>query len=335
MKKPTAFITGIAGFAGSFLAEELLASGFKVAGGLAKNESTRNIRAIKDDLQLYPLDILDAAKCLKLIDQLKPDYVFHLAALASVGRSFEQERMTFRVNFEGTLNVLEAARSVRRLKALLYVSSADAYGSFRPKNKTLTEDQPFNPISPYGISKAAAEYACRYYCRQHRLPVVVARSFNHSGPRQTDSFVVPAFARQVAAIEIGKQKPTLKVGDLSARRDLSDVRDIVRGYRLAATKGSPGEGYQLCSGKAVTIRSVVERLAAMSSKKIKVQVDKSRLRTADIPVLRGSNRKAAQQLGYVVRYSLRETLADTLDYWRVEMGVRPGRKRKPTENRRC
>jgi GDP-4-dehydro-6-deoxy-D-mannose reductase len=321
MRKPDAFVTGIAGFAGSWLAEDLLASGFAVSGALAPGESTRNIRPIESDLQLVTLDILDERKCRRTIARLKPDYIFHLAAIASVGESFQKERLTYRINFEGTLNVLDAAREVGRLKALLFVSSPEVYGQFRPTNKTLTEDHPFGPVSPYGISKAAAENACQYYFRQHRLPVVIARAFNHSGPRQSDSFAIPAFARQVASIEAGKQRPVLKVGDLSARRDLSDVRDIVRGYRLVATRGKPGEVYQLCSGKTVQIKSVVASMVAMSSRKIKVETDQSRLRKADIPVLRGNNRMATQRLGHTIRYSLKETLADTLDYWRNELGA--------------
>lgn len=322
MASPTAFITGIAGFAGSYLAEELLAAGFGVAGSIYKNESTGNIGAIKNDLRLFGLDILDANRCRKLLAGLKPDYIFHLAALASVGRSFETERLTYRVNFEGTLNMLQAAKMQKNLKALLVVGSADAYGMFRPRNKLLTEEQPFNPISPYGISKAAAEQVCRHYYYQYGLPVVIARSYNHCGPRQIDSFVVPSFARQIASIEAGRQKPVVKVGDLSARRDLTDVRDIVRGYRLAALKGQPGQVYQLCSGKAVSIARVLELLVAQSHKKIEIRVDPRRLRKADIPVLRGNNSKAVRRLGFKIRYSLKDTLCTTLDYWRDKLGVR-------------
>jgi GDP-4-dehydro-6-deoxy-D-mannose reductase len=321
VKKPRAFITGTAGFAGSYLAEELLASGFDVSGALYPGESTRNVRGIKTALKLFTLEILNEKKCQELIDHLKPDYIFHLAAIASVGRSFRMEKETLRVNLEGTVNILDAARDLGHLKALLFVSSPEVYGRFRPVNKTLTETQSFEPISPYGISKAAAESVCRHYWRQYGVPVVIARAFNHSGPRQSDDFAVPAFSRQVAIIEAGWQRPILKVGDLSARRDLSDVRDIVRGYRLAAIKGTPGEVYQLCSGKTVSLQSVVKRLLTMSSKKIRLQVDKNRLRKAEIPILRGSYRKAAQRLGYEVRYKLKDTLADTLDYWRKEVGV--------------
>ena len=321
MRRPSAFITGIPGFGGSHLAEELLAAGFDVAGSVYNDEPTGNIAPIKKDIQLCSLDILDANRCRKLLTKLRPDYVFHLAAMASVGRSFETERLTFRVNLEGTINILEAARSLRGLRAILYVGSADAYGIFRPKNKALSEEQPFNPVSPYGISKAASEQACLYYHNQHGLPVVIARSFNHSGPRQNDSFVVPAFARQIASIEADQQKPILLVGDLSARRDISDVRDIVRGYRLAGTKGKPGEVYQLCGGKSVSIKKVLDVLLSLSPRRITLKVDRKRLRKSDIPILRGNNRKAVQKLGFKIRYSLRDTLSDTLDYWRSELGV--------------
>ncbi len=318
--KKTAFITGIAGFAGSYLAEELLEAGFTVSGSLLKDEPTTHIDHIINDLELVTMDILDADRCRKTLNKLKPARLFHLAAMASVGKSFEAERLTLDVNLGGTLNLLQAANDCKALKSFLFVGSADVYGIFKPTSKTLKEDQPLNPISPYGISKTAAEHACRYYHRAHHLPVVVVRAFNHTGPRQNNDFVVPSFARQIAAIEAGRQRPVLRHGDLSARRDLSDVRDIARGYRLAAVKGRPGEVYQLCSGKSVAVQKVLEILLSMSSLSIRETIDKSRLRKADIPLLRGSNRKATEHFGYEVRYSLKETLSDTLSYWRSRLG---------------
>lgn len=314
MTKPTALITGVTGFAGSYLAEDLLDHGFKVAGTVYNHEPTDNIEAIRNRIKLYPLDILDKNWCQRLVQRVKPDYIFHLAAIASVSESFRNETLTFEINFNGTVNLLAAALGIKRLKKILFVGSSDSYG--RAGTKTLTENQPFNPVSPYGISKAAAEYACRFYHRQHGSPVVVTRAFNHSGPRQTDSYVIPAFARQIAAIEAGKQRPAIKVGDLSARRDLSDVRDVVSGYRLAAVKGKPGEVYQLCSGRAVAISRVLDMLLAMTDRTITVKVDRKKMRKSDLPVLRGSRRKATQQLGFRIRYKLKDTLKDTLDYWR-------------------
>jgi GDP-4-dehydro-6-deoxy-D-mannose reductase len=201
------------------------------------------------------------------------------------------------------------------------VSSADAYGLFRPSLKLLNETQPLNPISPYGISKAAAEQVTRYYHSQYGVPGVIARAFNHSGPRQRDDFVIPAFAKQIARIESGHQEPVISVGDLSARRDLSDVRDIARGYRLVAEKGKPGQVYHLCSGKAVAIKQVLKTLLGLSTSKIKVVTDPLKLRKSDIPVLRGSNRKAARELGFSLRYTLKATLSDTLNWWRQNIAM--------------
>lgn len=319
MKQPSAFITGIAGFAGSWLAEHLVGRGWTVSGNVYKDEPRTNLAAIRKDVSVVSLDILNFRRCRNVIDKFQPDYIFHLAAVSSVGKSFQMERFTYEVNFTGSLNMLEAARHVDGLEGFVVVSSADSYGIFRPKDKTLTEDQPLNPVSPYGIAKAAAERTALYHHRQFGLPVVAVRAFNHSGPRQADSFVIPAFARQVALIEAGKQKPVVKVGDLSARRDLSDVRDIVRGYRLLAEKGKRGEVYHLSSGRAVTIRRVLDLLIGMSDKKIRVETDPDRLRSIDIPCLRGSSEKAYRQVGFTPQYRLRQTLADTLAYWRKQV----------------
>ncbi len=319
MKKRTAFITGIAGFAGSYLAEELLTYGYSVAGSLAPGESTSNLASIEKKLRLVRLDILNPSDCRKAVLKFKPEYLFHLAAIASVGKSFDLEQQTFRVNFEGTTNMLQAAEGCTQVRKFLFVGSCDAYGIVRPATKALTENDPFRPISPYGISKAAAEYAALYYHRRHRVPVVVARAFNHSGPRQAELFVIPSFARQIALIEAGRQEPVVRVGDISVKRDISDVRDIVKGYRLAAENGTPGEVYQFCSGKAVSIKMVLDLMRGLSPLKIAVRVDKERLRKADIPVLRGSHAKATRKLGYRPAIELERTLADTLNYWRLKI----------------
>ncbi len=322
-KNPTAFITGIAGFAGSYLAEELLEHGYRVIGNLYASEPTDNLAAIIDYLTLVDLDILDASMLTATLARFRPSHVFHLAAFASVGKSFAKERLTYQVNVEGTLNVLQAALSLKELKKLVFVSSADCYGIFSPKNKTLTEGEPLAPISPYGISKTAAEHLCRYYFSRHNLPVTIARSFNHSGPRQTENFVIPAFARQVAAIELKQQRPDMAVGDLTARRDFSDVRDIVRGYRLLAEKGRPGRAYHFSSGKAVAVQSVLDVLLSFTSRKVSIRTDMNRLRKSDIPVLRGSHRRASQELGFANRYTLKQTLKDTFDYWMKVLSTNP------------
>ncbi len=318
MKKKKAFITGIAGFAGSFLAEELLNSGYQVSGSLFGQESLRNVKHLKKDITTVKLDVQILKECNKVLRQIKPDYIFHLAAFSSVGKSFEKERLTYSINFDGTLNLLNSALELKNLKKFIFVSSAEAYGLFNPAGKTLSESQPFNPNSPYAVSKAAAEYACSYYVSRYRLPVAIARSFNHTGPRQSDSFVVSSFARQIAQIEANRAEPTLYVGDLSAKRDFSDVRDIVRGYRFLAERGQPGQAYHFCSGRAVSIGKILDLLLKLSVQTINVKTDRARLRKNDIPVLRGSYLKAKKQLGYHPNFKLPETLKDTLDYWRNE-----------------
>lgn len=319
MAAQLAFITGIGGFAGSWLAEELLAHGYRVAGSMYGNESTANISAIESQLELVELDILDEKRCLRIIKSIQPNHVFHLAAFASVGRSFEMERLTYQINFEGSLNILSAVRDLKSLKKFVMVGSADCYGLFKPKNKLLTEDQPFNPTSPYAVAKVAAEHAGLYYYRRYKVPVLTARPFNHTGPRQDPNFVVPSFARRIARIESGRDKPVMEVGDLSVKRDLSDVRDITRGYRLLAEKGQVGKAYNLCCGRAVAIKTVLNRLLKMSTSNIRVRQDKSLFRSNDIPCLRGSYARAKRELGFEPIHKLDETLSETLNYWRDKL----------------
>ncbi len=315
--KGRVLITGIAGFGGSYLAELMLEKGYRVFGLLAPGEKYDNINHIKNDLALDRFDITRAEKVSAYTKKVKPKYLFHLAAMASVGQSFSKERLTYDINFTGSLNVFEASTSqISRIRRLIVISSADCFGVFSPKNKLLKEDQPLAPISPYGISKAAMEYLAGYYHRQYRLPVVIARSFNHTGPRQSDTFVVPSFCKQIATIEKGRRKPIITVGNLDVKRDLSDVRDIVRGYYNMAVRGKPGEVYHLSSGKSVAIKTVLDRLLGMSPATIKVTRDKSRFRKADIPILCGDNSRAEKELGWVPKYKLSETLKDTLDFWR-------------------
>lgn len=323
-RKSKTLITGIAGFAGSYLAELLLERGYAVYGCLAPGEKKDNIRHLLKDIELERFNILRPGKVGRFISAVSPELVFHLAAVSSVGQSFARERLTYDVNFTGTLNILEASLKLgNRLKKVVFTSSADVYGKFMPANKILKETETVSPNSPYGISKAAAEYLARYYANHHNLPVVISRSFNHTGPRHSETFVVPSFCRQIAAVEKGLSKPIIKVGDLSAKRDLSDVRDIVYGYYLMAEKGQPGEIYQLCSGRTIAIKSVLDKLLRMTDVPIKVEVDKSRLRKSDIPVLRGDNTKAKKMLGWTGRYRLEDTLENALQYWRQKLSAKP------------
>jgi len=315
-----ALVTGIAGFAGSYLAELLLKKGFEVYGFLAPHEKIDNVRHLKGDLELERFDILKSSKVLKFVQNVKPEYIYHLAAFSSVGRSFGNERLTYDINFYGTLNLYEASREIEKsLKKILFVSSPDIYGLFEPKGKTLNEKQPFNPVSPYAISKIAAEYLSRYYYNYYSLPIVRVRPFNHTGPRQSDTFAIPSFCKQIAAIENKQQEPKISVGDLSNRRDLSDVRDIVRGYYLLAQKARQGEVFHLCSGQTISFRTVLDKLKGMAKTDINEITDSNRKRKLDIPILKGTYKKAAEAVGWYPKYKLEQTLIDTLQYWRKKI----------------
>ena len=319
MTKKKVFITGIAGFVGIYLARELLEFGYDVHGSIYKDDPAEHITILKKQTSLHRLNILQPLKCLDIIKQVKPDYIFHLAAFSSVGRSFGAEQLTYDLNITGTLNMLQAAVNLKVKPTFFLASTSEVYGTIKPQTKTLLETDPVNPVSPYGVSKVAAEQIVKMYHQQYQLPVFIARSFNHSGPNQHPAFVIPSFCRKIVEIERGLHKPTMTVGNLAVKRDLSDVRDIVRGYRLMAEQGKSGETYQLCSGKAVSIKTVLNKLLALSDVTIKVETDKKLYRKNDIPVIRGDFAKARKTFGYEPRYNLDSTLTDTLNYWRTKL----------------
>jgi GDP-4-dehydro-6-deoxy-D-mannose reductase len=268
-------------------------------------------------IRIDRFDITDRAACLKALTKARPDYLFHLAGIASVGQSFSMGELTFRVNVIGSYNIFEAARQCPP-KKIVFVSSSDVYGPVRPKDLPLKPDRLFNPISPYAQSKAAAELMARIYIEQYRVPAVIVRPFNHTGPRQTPNFVVPAFCRKIVAAENSSGKGSMAVGNLGARRDLSDVRDIVRGYWMLAESGTPGEVYHLCSGRAYQIGTLLNKLRAFSDKSIDVKRDKTLFRKADIAILKGSFHKTRKEIGWKPEIPIDTTLKDTLDFWRTK-----------------
>lgn len=319
MKQKKVFITGIAGFAGMYLARTLLEHGYEVHGSIYKGDSKEHISLLKKNTNLVRLDITNRNLTKEIMKTVKPDYIFHLAAFSSVGRSFANERLVYKINFDGTLNMLEASTGLKHLEKFVFISTSEVYGLFKPSNKTLTEADPVNPVSPYGISKAAAEQVCMMYFREYGVPVVISRSFNHSGPGQSEFFVIPSFCKKIAKLEKSRKEAVMPVGNLAVKRDLSDVRDIVEGYRLMAEKGKAGEKYQLCSGSAVSIQTVLKKLLKYTDKKIKIKKDKKLFRPSDLPLIRGDYSRAKKDLGFSLRYNLDTTLEDTLIYWRQKI----------------
>ncbi len=308
-------VTGIAGFVGSHLAELLLEKKEKVVG-LYWNSNLENIEHIKNKLNLIKCDVSNFKQIQEIIKKIKPKEIYHLAAISSVGKSFSEPIFTFKVNFGGTQNILEALRRLNLKARILITNSADMYGKVTSKNLPIKENQPLNPISPYAVSKTCGDIWSEQYFKIYKIPVIRSRAFNHTGPRQALGFVIPDFASQVAKIDLNLQEAVLKVGDLSSKRDISDVRDIVLGYYLLMKKGKPGEAYNLGSGKVYSLKKVLDSLVSLSSRKIKIQIDKTRLRKIDIPVLQADTTKIKKEISWKTQIPLEKTLKDTYNFWR-------------------
>ena len=308
-------VTGCAGFAGSHLADLLLEQGEEVVAVLGINEDRANLRPIEKRLQIESADLRDFARWLELLRSLRPQRIYHLAAFSSPVKSFANPLETYAVNFTGTLNLLSAWLRVGMDCRFLFVSSAEVYGAAPPEELPLREDAELRPLNPYAGSKAAAEILAAQFFRSHGLPIVRVRPFNHTGPRQSPEFVCSRLARQAAEIELGLRPPLIVAGNTQAVRDFSDVRDIVRGYHELLEKGEPGEVYQLCSGRGVSIDFVLRTLLDLTSKPAGLQVDPSLLRPIEAAEVWGDYSKARLAVGWEPRYQLVDTLRALKDYW--------------------
>jgi GDP-4-dehydro-6-deoxy-D-mannose reductase len=270
------------------------------------------------------VDITDASAIIKAVVGIAPDAICHLAAQASVGASFADQPGTYLVNTIGAVNVMSGALACPQRPRVLLVSSSEVYGRLRPSDLPVREDAPFAPVSPYAASKAAAELAGVQAWLGEGLGVVRVRPFNHTGPGQRPDFVVPALAKQVAeAAESGAD--ALYTGNLDPRRDITDVRDVVRAYRLLLDSGVPGEAYNVCSGTAVSIREIAERLLRVAGLDLPVVVDEERVRPVEVPELRGDPSKLEAATGWRPEIGLDQTLADVVGYWKRPAASAAGR----------
>jgi GDP-4-dehydro-6-deoxy-D-mannose reductase len=281
-------ITGARGFAGRHLGAALSLRGFEVIASAA--------------------DVRDADAVSREMRETHPDAVAHLAAITSVAGAREREREAWEVNAAGTLNVVLALQEHAPAARLLVASSAEVYGRIADDEGPVGEDRPVAPISPYALSKTALEVACT----RERLDVVVVRPFPHTGPGQTETFAIPSFAGQIARIEAGRAKPVIKVGNLAARRDYTDVRDVVDAYAaLLERRGGP-RVLNVSTGLAHSMASILDRLLALAGEEIAIEVDPSRLRQLDLPLLVGSPRRLFEWTGWTPTRALDETLKDVL-----------------------
>lgn len=321
-----ALVTGVAGFVGSHLAELLIAQGVEVCGVAIPGGSLENLKQMQGDpgraprLRLLEGDIADSAGLVNSVREVRPDQVYHLAAASSVRRSLDDPAEAFRVNVLGTRNLLEAIRRVGISPRVLLVSSADAYGESARQPRPLEEEDPLLPLSPYGASKAAAEVIASRYAAEFGLDIVRVRPFPHTGPRHAGHFVFSDFARQVAEIKAGLREPVMRTGSLEVRRDVTDVRDMVRAYWLALARGSRGAVYNLCSEAVFSLREVLELLLDEASVAPALVTDPGRLRPHDIPILAGNGRRFRGQTGWAPTIPLARTLKDLFEYWRVRVG---------------
>lgn len=301
-----ALVTGSNGFVGRWLIAHLESQGDDVTGLDAE------------------VDITDAVAIGSAVAAAAPETIFHLAAQASVGASWDDQAATFEVNTIGSVNVLAAAAGCAQPPRVVLVSSSEVYGRVKVSDLPITEQQPFAPVSPYAASKAAAEIAGLQAWLGRGVEVVRARPFNHTGAGQRTEFVVPALAKQVAEAARTAAE-ALFTGNLDARRDISDVRDVVRAYRALAVSGDAGEAYNVCSGTAVSIRDVAERLLRIAGVDIPIVVDPARVRPIDLPELRGDPSKLRAATGWSPDVDLDETLADVLAYWKRPAAEAAGR----------
>lgn len=313
-------ITGITGFAGSHLAEHILNEhpGVEVHGTVRWRSRMENIEPVRDRVTLHECDLGDPVAVQTVLAAVKPERIFHLAAQSFVPASWTSPAETLSVNIFSTLYLFEALRALGQLETRVQVAcSSEEYGLVLPDEVPIREENPLRPLSPYAVSKVGQDLLAYQYHQSYGLRTVRTRGFNHTGPRRGEVFVTSNFARQIARIEKGKQEPVVRVGNLDARRDFTDVRDMVRGYWLALDGGCAfGEVYNLGCGRDVAIKEMLGMLLAQSKVTVEVQPDPARMRPSDVQVLCADNSKFCRATGWAPTIPLAQTLTDLLNYWR-------------------
>jgi GDP-4-dehydro-6-deoxy-D-mannose reductase len=315
-----ALITGINGFVGGYLAEHLLAQGRYELWGLTRGPG-KLLPSLAGRVAEVHADLSDAEATTEAIVAAQPAVIFHLAGQPFVPESFRDPAGTLSTNTLGALHIFLALIEYRIKARVVVVGTNEEYGTISEADLPIDEETPLRPANPYGVSKAAQSLLAQQYYLSHGLDVVRVRPFTHIGPRQNQRFVTAAFARQVARIERGLQPPVVQVGNLSARRDFTDVRDMVRAYALLAEHGAPGAVYNAGSGQAVMVRELLDQLLAASAVPVEVRLNPELMRPIDIPVVVCDAGRLRERTGWAPAIPLTRTLHDILDYWREEVGA--------------
>lgn len=304
-------VTGATGFAGSHLVDHLLEDEPSVAAWAHLRDRETHL-ASDHRVRWSAVDLLDREAVARSLADLRPSVVYHCAGIAHVGESWSKPVRALSVNVLGTHHVLEGVRHAGLDCPVLVIGSALVY---RPSMNFLREEDPIGPSDPYGVSKLAQEMLAT---RSADGPVFIVRPFNHAGPRQSPAYATSSFARQIAEIEAGRREPVIRVGNLEAKRDITDVRDTVRAYRLVVQRGTPGRPYNVCSGEAYRVGDLLDALTRQSRNAIRIEVDSDRLRPSDNPIIAGDRSRIETETGWQPRIPIERTLDDLLRYWRAQ-----------------
>ena len=311
-------VTGVTGFAGSHLVDYMLTRNDCEIFGIQRWRSrTENIEHFVDKITILECDLRDATSTRDTLERVRPDWIFHLAAQSFVPTSWIAPTESLTTDIFGQLNLFEAVRKIGLQCRVQLACSSEEYGMVFPNEVPIKETNPLRPLSPYAVSKVTQDMLGYQYWMSFKVDSVRTRGFNHEGPRRGPVFVASDFAKQIADIEKGRKPPVLHVGNLEAKRDFTDVRDMVRAYWLALEKCEPGEVYNICSGTAWSIQKLLDHLLSLTKTRIEVKQDPARLRPSDVPILLGDNSKFVKATGWKPVIPFEKTLADMLEYWRA------------------
>lgn len=311
-----ALIIGAGGFVGGYLISELCSGEWEVCATKLPHERISIFSGREVSYSTADLDILDENAIREVLNSYKPDCIFHLAAQSSVALSWKKPALTADINIKGCINLLEAVRTAELSPRILFIGSSEEYGYAANRPEPVDETVRPEPANIYAITKLTQNMIGELYCKAYGMDIISVRAFNHIGPGQLPQFVVADFCKQAAEISLGRREPVIYVGNLSAKRDFTDVRDIVRAYAMLSEKGKSGETYNVGSGRAVTIQSVLLKIIELSGAEIRVETDKERFRPVDVPFIEADVTKLKKDTGWEPKIGLTTALSSIIEYWR-------------------